>query len=66
MENCPHYKEVVSKREVDRSVEENKMIDKYTEWINIINTQCNDNTSDVAEDKFFETVFKDSQKYCYV
>ena len=66
MENCPHYKEVVSKREVDRTMEENKMIDKYTEWINIINTQCNDIESDVKEDQFFQTVFKDSQKYCYV
>ena len=42
------------------------MIDKYTEWINIINTQCNDIESDVKEDDFFKTVFKDSQKYCYV
>lgn len=65
-EKCPHYKEVISKREVDRSTEENKMLNKYTEWINIINEQCGGLQSDVDEDKYFTKIFKNSEKYCFV
>ena len=65
-EKCPHYKEVISKREVDRTSEENKMLNKYTEWINIINKNCSNITSDVDEDNYFTKIFEDSEKYCFV
>ena len=63
MSQCSHYGEVVSKREVDRTVQENKLLGKYNSWIDVINTQCRGQHD---EDAFFKKVFEDSSKYCLV
>ena len=42
------------------------MLNKYTEWINIINKECGKITSNVDEDKYFTKIFEDSEKYCFV
>ena len=40
MTMCPHYKDMVNKRDIDRSLEEKKILDKYQKWINIIDQEC--------------------------
>ena len=63
MKQCPHYGETVSKRDVDRTVEENKMLSKYNRWIDEISKQCG---SHQDEEQFFQKVFEDTSKYCLV
>ena len=63
MKQCPHYEEVVSKREVDRTVNEAKLLRKYNNWINEINKECR-NQND--EEAYFQKVFEDTTKYCLV
>lgn len=63
MKQCPHYGEVVAKRDVDRTVDENKMLRKYNQWITQINNQC---ATQNNEADFFQKIFTDSSKYCLV
>ena len=39
---CNHYSEIVAKRDYDRTVEEQQILEKYNTWINIINSKCAD------------------------
>jgi hypothetical protein len=59
---CNHYAEIVAKRDYDRTVEEQQILDKYKTWINIINKQCSKHQGN--ESDFFDTIFGDSEKYC--
>ena len=63
MNLCPHYGEIVSKRGVDRTIDENKVLERYNRWTEIINQQCKSKSD---EDEFFQEVFKDNSKYCLV
>lgn len=63
MKQCPHYGEIVSMRDVDRTVEDNKILRKYEEWIKVINTDC---ATVQDEDAFFQKIFEDNSKYCLV
>ena len=63
MELCPHYGEIVSKRDVDRTVEEHTLLKKYNSWIKIINEECMTKTN---EEEFFQKMFQDNSKYCLV
>ena len=63
MKQCPHYGEVVAKREIDRTLDEVNMLAKYNDWIDIINSQCH---TQQDEDRFFQKIFEDTSKYCLV
>ena len=68
LDHCPNYKDVVNKRDVDRSITEQNMLRKYNQWLNVIEGQCNDpdNALSSNEDEFFDEVFKDTERYCLV
>ena len=67
LDHCPNYKDIVNKRDVDRSVEEQNMLRKYDAWMKIIEDQCNDgNRLSTDEDEFFNLVFQDNERYCLV
>ena len=36
MDNCPHYANIVNKRDFERSGEESQILDRYQKWINIM------------------------------
>ena len=59
---CNHYGEIVAKRDYDRTTEEQQILEKYQTWINIINNKCGSHQGN--ENNFFDTIFKDSGKYC--
>lgn len=61
LKQCNHYSDLTNMRDVDRTVDDNKILSKYNQWVNIIDEKCK---SKQNEDKFFEDVFKDSSKYC--
>ena len=61
MTMCPHYKDMVNKRDIDRSLEEKKILNKYQKWINIIDEQCK---KEQDETSFFNQVFDDAEQYC--
>lgn len=63
MKECPHYGEIVNKRDVDRTIEDNKILRKYNQWITEINKQCSKQQN---EDEFFQQIFEDTAKYCLV
>jgi len=63
MDLCPHYGEIVSKRDVDRTVEEHSLLRKYEAWIQVINGQC---PGEQDEEGFFQKIFEDNSKYCLV
>ncbi len=60
---CPHYAEIVSKRAVDRTIEENTILERYNRWVTIIENKCGNSLN---EDEFFQDIFKDNSKYCLV
>ena len=59
---CNHYSEIVAKRDYDRTVEEQQILEKYNTWITIINSKCADYSG--PEQDFFDDMFGDSEKYC--
>ena len=59
---CNHYAEIVAKRDYDRTVEEQEILEKYKTWISIINQKCNQHVG--PEQNFFDDMFEDSEKYC--
>ena len=61
MTMCPHYKDMVNKRDIDRSLEEKKILNKYQKWISIIDEQCK---TQKDEKSFFDSVFLDAEQYC--
>lgn len=63
LEQCSNYKDIVRKRDVDRSIEEQNMLRKYNQWLNAIEQQCH---NEANEEDFFENVFQDSEQYCLV
>ena len=63
MKQCPNYGEMVSKREIDRTIEEINMLSKYNKWIDEVNKRCHRQQD---EDAFFQKTFEDTSKYCLV
>ena len=63
LDTCSNYKDIVIKRDVDRTPEEQAILRKYNAWLNAINNTCENNTD---EEDFFDQVFVDSEKYCLV
>lgn len=59
---CDHYKNIVTKRDYDRTVEEDQVLELYQKWINILNSKCGQYPG--TEQKFFEDHFKEAENYC--
>lgn len=59
---CNHYSEIVAKRDYDRTVEEQQILEKYTTWIEIINDKCSKHVG--TEQEFFDDIFENAEKYC--
>ena len=59
---CNHYAEIVAKRDYDRTTEETQILEKYKDWITIINEKCSQHSG--KEQQFFDDIFQDSEKYC--
>jgi hypothetical protein len=65
MNKCSNYRDIVNKRDIDRDVEEQKLLRKYKQWLDIIDENCNN--EDIAdEENYFNELFNDSEKYCLV
>ena len=63
MDNCPHYANIVNKRDYERTGEESQILDRYTKWINIMKEDCQTKNS-LKETQYFEDMFEDSEKFC--
>ena len=64
MKTCKNYKQIVNKRVDDRTPDEQKYLEIYNKWVDVIHSDCA--TTDINEDDFFNEVFNDSSKYCLV
>ena len=65
MNLCYNYKDIISKRDVDRNIEEHKILQKYKAWLDIIEDDCKGKTN-INEDEYFDKIFQDSEKYCLI
>ena len=64
MKTCNNYKDIVNKREIDRTPQENNNVNIYNRWVQEIEKDCNGKAMD--EEEYFDRIFKDSSKYCLV
>ena len=61
LKQCNHFSDLTNMRDVDRTVDDNKILSKYNQWINIIDEQCK---KEKDETSFFSSVFDDAEQYC--
>lgn len=62
---CPDYNHTISKRQVDRTKEEETNLNIYNKWVNAINEQCKKKNQG-EEETYFNDLFEDSSTYCLV
>lgn len=63
MDNCPHYANIVNKRDYERTGEESQILDRYQRWINIMKDDCQGKNS-LRESAYFEDMFEDAGRFC--